>query len=107
MLRMKYATLWHEYCFSQASVKKISVQPEITLDMENTMKTKTAISKTATSTSSQAKTDTQVYSAGFVAVGLSACAIGLWAFACLIGGMVTSGGPLGLVSGWFKAVFGL
>lgn len=71
------------------------------------MKTKTATSKTATSTSSQAKTDTQIYSAGLVVVGLSACAIGLWAFASLLGGMVNSGGPLGLVSGWFKAVFGL
>lgn len=71
------------------------------------MKTKTAASKNAVTTPSQSRTDSQVYTVGLVAVGISACAIGLWAFASLIGGMAASGGPVGLVTGWFKAVFGL
>jgi hypothetical protein len=37
----------------------------------------------------------------------SACAIGLWAAASLIGGMIASGGPVALVADWFKAVFGI
>lgn len=101
------ATMWHASCYSSTSVNKHLYNLKKTLDTENIMKTTTAISKTATSSSSKTKTDTQVYTAGLAVVGLSACAIGLWAFASLMGGMVSSGGPLGLVSGWFKAVFGL
>jgi len=33
--------------------------------------------------------------------------VGLWSLASLVGGLVSSGGPLGLVGNWFKAVFGL
>ncbi|PLX84356.1 MAG: hypothetical protein C0617_08225 [Desulfuromonas sp.] len=33
--------------------------------------------------------------------------IGLWAFAALIGGAVSAGGPFELVQGWFSAVTGL
>ena len=32
---------------------------------------------------------------------------GLWAVAALVGGAVTSGGPLELVKGWFSAVSGI
>lgn len=34
-------------------------------------------------------------------------AIGVFAIACLIGGTISAGGPLGLVEGWFQAVSGL
>ncbi len=33
--------------------------------------------------------------------------VGLWSLAALIGGLVTSGGPVGLVQGYFQAVTGL
>lgn len=75
--------------------------------MEKTMKTKAAISKQAASTSSRTKIDSQLYTVGLAVVGVSALAFGIWAFASLIGGMTNSGGPIGLVAGWFKAVFGL
>jgi hypothetical protein len=34
-------------------------------------------------------------------------AIGLFAVASLVGGMISAGSPLGLVEGWFSAVSGL
>lgn len=71
------------------------------------MKTKTAANKTNVSSQTESKASTQVYTVGIVALGISACAIGLWAFASLIGGMAASGGPFALVGNWFKAVFGL
>jgi hypothetical protein len=33
--------------------------------------------------------------------------IGLWAVACMVGAMISSGGPVALFTGWFKAVGGL
>lgn len=32
--------------------------------------------------------------------------IGLWAAACFIGGMISSGGPIEMVKNWFLAVTG-
>ena len=75
--------------------------------MEKIMKTKTAATKTNVSSRSDSKADVQVYTVGMATLGISACVIGLWAFASLIGGMVASGGPFALVGSWFKAVFGL
>lgn len=75
--------------------------------METTMKAKTAITKTAISNPSLSTTDTKIYTATLTVVGLFASAVGIWAFACIIGGMVAGGGPIGLLTGWFKAVNGL
>lgn len=33
--------------------------------------------------------------------------IGLWAAACFIGGMISSGGPLEMVKNWFSAISGM
>ena len=33
--------------------------------------------------------------------------IGIWAAACFIGGLISSGGPVKLASSWFQAVSGL
>jgi len=33
--------------------------------------------------------------------------VALWAAACVVGGMVSAGGPLALVQGWFAAVMGV
>jgi hypothetical protein len=70
------------------------------------MKAKTAMNNSRTQIRSDQKADSQVYTVGLTAIGLSACAIGLWAAASLIGGMIASGGPIALVGDWFKAVFG-
>ncbi len=71
------------------------------------MKTKTAATKANVSAQTGMKADSQIYTVGLAAIGLSACAVGLWAFASLIGGMIASGGPFALVGNWFKAVFGI
>ena len=41
-----------------------------------------------------------------VMAGVSAL-IGLWAVACFVGGMISSGGPLGFISDWFSAITGM
>jgi len=54
----------------------------------------------------ESRVDEQLFKVGFVVLGLSSCAVGVWAMASLIGGMVASGGPVGLIANWFSAVFG-
>lgn len=76
-------------------------------NLENNMKTKAAATKTGVTNPSTSTTDTKIYSVTLAVVGLFASAVGIWAFACLVGGMIAGGGPLGLVTGWFKAVNGL
>ncbi len=71
------------------------------------MKTRTAISRPGAGTRSDLQVDSQLYKVGLSTIGVFACAIGLWAVASLIGGMIASGGPLALASSWFKAVFGM
>jgi hypothetical protein len=41
---------------------------------------------------------------GFIVI--ASTLIGLWALACLISGMASSGGPAGLVSSFFSAITG-
>ncbi len=71
------------------------------------MKAKTAVRSSGVQTQSHLSVDSQVYTAGTTAIGVFACAIGLWAVACLIGGIMSSGGPFALVGNWFSAVFGI
>lgn len=68
----------------------------------------TALTKTRTRASEQTETNLDSISKGSVAVmgGLSAL-IGLWAVACFVGAMISDGGPLALVRGWFQAVTGM
>lgn len=71
------------------------------------MKVKTAVNTSIAGTQSDIKVDSQVYTVGLSVVGISACAVGLWAAASLVGGLIASGGPLALVGDWSKAVFGM
>lgn len=52
------------------------------------------------------KVEVQIAKVGFAVIGLSSCAIGIWAAASLLGGMIASGGPVALVANWFRAVIG-
>lgn len=70
------------------------------------MKTQIAAVKTRSAGRTDAKIDVQIAKVGFAVIGLSSCAIGIWALASLVGGMVASGGPIALVANWFKAVIG-
>ena len=71
------------------------------------MKTRAAVSGSAATPRAETPADVQIYSAGAVGIGVAAFAIGIWAVASLIGGLVASGGPLGLARDWFTAVFGV
>lgn len=71
------------------------------------MKIKAAVSKTGINTQSELKIESQIYNVGLGVMGVSASAIGLWAAASLVAGLIASGGPLALVGDWFKAVFGM
>ncbi len=73
---------------------------------EKIMRTKIAAVKTKNAARTNDKVDVQVAKVGFTVIGLSSCAIGIWAVASLLGGMVASGGPVALVADWFRAVIG-
>lgn len=67
-----------------------------------------AVTKTRQQTGVASRTSESAVSKGAIAAmtGLSAI-VGLWAAASFVGAMITSGGPLALVRGWFQAVTGL
>jgi hypothetical protein len=70
------------------------------------MKTQIAAIGTKNAVRTDDKVDVQISKVGFAVIGLSSCAIGIWAAASLLGGMIASGGPIALVASWFKAVIG-
>jgi hypothetical protein len=70
------------------------------------MKTQTTAVKTKITARIDDKVDVQIAKVGITVIGLSSCAIGIWAVASLVGGMVASGGPLALIANWFRAVIG-
>ncbi len=70
------------------------------------MKVQVKANRTVSTSRENNRVDEQIYTTGLGAIGLASAAIGLWAFATLIGGMIASGGPVGLVANWAKAVFG-
>ena len=41
------------------------------------------------------------------ALNIAGVIVALWVAACIVGGMIASGGPIGLIKGWFAAVTGL
>jgi hypothetical protein len=50
---------------------------------------------------------TEVSKVSISVVAIFGVIVGLWSLACLVGGLVSSGGPLSFAGNWFKAVFGL
>lgn len=49
---------------------------------------------------------TEVSKVSITVVGIFATIVGLWSLACIVGGIMSSGGVTQLVSSWFKAVTG-
>ena len=70
------------------------------------MKTMTTATRTGSATQSNVRVDDQLYKVGVTVVGLASCAIGIWAVACIVAGMIASGGPVGLALNWLNAVSG-
>ena len=57
-----------------------------------------AINKTATSTSTKQDATTEISRVGIITVAAFGVVVGLWSLACIVGGMVASGGPPGFSS---------
>lgn len=64
-------------------------------------------SRTDTISSIGSEATAEVSKVSITVVGIFAAIVGLWSLACIIGGIVSSGGVGGLVTGWFKAVTGI
>jgi len=71
------------------------------------MKDSRVYARTRVRSGELASTATEISKAGMYTVGIASAVIGLWGFACFVGGLVASGGPLALIGNWFKAVAGM
>lgn len=50
---------------------------------------------------------TEVSRFSITVVGAFAVIVGLWSLACIVGGLMASGGPLKFIGSWLKAVTGV
>ena len=71
------------------------------------MKNATVNTRTQVQTGENVSATSEISKAGVYTIAIVSAMVGLWGFACFIGGMVASGGPLSFVGNWFKAVAGL
>ena len=71
------------------------------------MKNATVNTRTQVQTGENVSATSEVSKAGVYTIAIVSTMVGLWGFACFVGGMVASGGPLSFVGNWFKAVAGL
>jgi len=63
--------------------------------------------RTGTKVSEKGSVSTEVSKVSMTFVAILGAAVGLWSLACIVGGLVASGGPLNLVGNWLKAVTGM
>jgi hypothetical protein len=66
-----------------------------------------AVRRTEIGVSEQSSVSTEVSKVSITSVAVLGVAVGLWSLACLVGGLVASGGPLQLAGDWFRAVTGM
>ncbi len=57
-------------------------------------------------TQDAANLETEISKIGVGAFAVTSGLIGLWAVACMVSGLIQSGGPVSLVKNWFGAVLG-
>lgn len=57
-------------------------------------------------TTTKVQLDTELSKVGISAMASVSGLIGIWALASMIGGLISSDGPLAFVSSWFSAVIG-
>ena len=57
--------------------------------------------------SKEVSTSREISKIGLISISAFGAVIGAWSLIALISAMVKSGGPLGLIGNWFKAVAGL
>ena len=59
-----------------------------------------------TSSVAKATTDSQITTGAVAVFGTISTLVGLWAVACFVGALLTSGGPIALAQAWISAVTG-
>lgn len=59
------------------------------------------------SSAENSRAEVEVSRATMIALGSTPALIGLWAFACFVGGLVASGSPIALMKSWFSAIIGM
>ena len=72
--------------------------------MDNTTRTQR---KTESKVLEKGSVTTEVSKVGISVVAIFGVAVGVWSMACIVGGLVASGGPLQFVGNWVKAVTGM
>ncbi len=73
-------------------------KPEITVQ---------ARKRTSTGSTTRIENGAEVSRAAIMALSAPSALIGVWSLACLVGGLVASGGPIGLAQSWFSAIAGM
>ena len=63
--------------------------------------------KTGTGVAEKSNVSTEVSKVSITFVAILGVAVGVWSLACIVGGLIASGGPLQFVGAWFKAVSGM
>lgn len=63
--------------------------------------------KTGSAVNEQINVSTEVSKLSITFVAILGAAVGVWSLACIVGGLIASGGPLEFVGAWFKAVTGM
>lgn len=63
--------------------------------------------KAGTAVGEKGNVSTEVSKISITFVAILGVAVGAWSLACIVGGLVASGGPLEFVANWFKAVSGV
>ena len=70
------------------------------------MNTQTTMEKNRSQAQTRTDAATEVSKVSVYAIAISAGLIGLWATVCLFAGLLSSGGPFGLISNLIKAITG-
>lgn len=65
------------------------------------------VRKTGTAVVEKGNVSTEVSKVSITFVAILGVAVGVWSLACIVGGLIASGGPLQFVGNWFKAVSGM
>lgn len=70
--------------------------------------TKTTLAKTRnrTRTAAHNASDSRISTGAVATFGTLSTLVGLWAVACFVGAMISTGGPIALAGAWISAVAG-
>ncbi|EKD36556.1 MAG: hypothetical protein ACD_75C01463G0002 [uncultured bacterium] len=63
--------------------------------------------KTGTAVFEKGNVSAEVSKVSITFVAILGVAVGVWSLACIVGGLIASGGPLEFAGAWFKAVSGM